>query len=105
MPPFDGEVYKIDIAFEKERLALELDGPSHFLEPLMLKVRDGGGQKDKMRRDGPTQAKKRMLEGMGWRVSSLSWTNQKKLMEKSEEYRRKFWVKKLGKFGIEPRKR
>ena len=93
-----GELLKIDIAFEKERVALELDGPTHFLKSLKKKAAG-----EKPRRDGKTKAKTRLMKSLGWQVARLSWLNSIKIGARSEERRREFWVKKLGKFGVEPR--
>ena len=94
-----GELLKIDIAFEKERVALELDGPSHFLKKFGEK-----GEGEKPRRDGPTKAKTRLMKSLGWKVMRFSWLSKIKLHKRPEEERREFWVKKLGGFGVEPSK-
>ncbi|GMH78431.1 hypothetical protein TrST_g4752 [Triparma strigata] len=86
------EIFKIDIAWRGEKVALEVDGPTHFLR----------GTDGKLRRDGPTKAKKRLLEGLGWKVVRLSSRRNEKLKKMEEEGRRKFWKKKLGKVGIHP---
>ena len=101
MSPFagseGGELLKIDIAFEKERVALELDGPFHFLKFLKKK-----GEGEKPRRDGSTKAKTRLLESLGWEVTRLGYLNNRKLKKLPGKKRREFWVKKLGKLGVEP---
>ena len=101
--PFAGdkgaELLKIDIAFEKERLALELDGPSHFLKSL-----EERGEEDDPRSNGPTKAKTRLMESLGWKVIRFSWLKRMELDKRPEQERREFWVKELGKLGVEPRK-
>ena len=97
-----GELLKIDIAFieKKERLALELDGPSHFLMPLeeeKYKVK-----KKKQNRDGPTKAKTRIMKSLGWKVSRHSYLKNMKVEEKSVSEREKFWIEKLGKYKVKP---
>ncbi|GMH65945.1 hypothetical protein TL16_g04320 [Triparma laevis f. inornata] len=62
-----GELLKIDIAFDKERVALELDGPTHFLTTLVRRKK--GEKKEKPIRDGPTKAKTRLIKNLGWQVS------------------------------------
>ncbi|GMH50254.1 hypothetical protein TrRE_jg12323 [Triparma retinervis] len=61
--PFEGdeggELLKIDIAWVDKKVALELDGPSHFLKS--AKTGKEG------RRNGPTEAKKRLLKSLGWK--------------------------------------
>ena len=81
-----GELLKIDIAFEKEQVALELDGPTHFLKSLEVKWKG-----EEPRWDGPTKAKTRLMESLG-------------LDKRPEQERREFWVKELGGFGVEPSK-
>ena len=105
--PFDtedngGQIMKIDIAFEKERVALELDGPHHFVSIVDATGDGGRGGKNIVRRNGTTKAKTRLLEGTGWQVSRLGWMIKSKLDKVSAEERKAFWVKKLGKFGVEP---
>ena len=95
-----GELLKIDIAFEKERVALELDGPFHFLKSLEEK-----GKGDEPRRDGPTKAKTRLMESLRWQVFRHSYLSNMKLKRMPEEKRREFWVKELGVFGVEPSKK
>ena len=104
MSPFageeGGELLKIDIAFEKERVALELDGPTHFLKSLEEK-----GEGEEPRRDGPTKAKTRLMESLRWQVFRHSYLSNMKLKRMPEEKRREFWVKELGVFGVEPSKK
>ena len=101
--PFDqgegGELLKIDIAFEKERVALELDGPSHFLKSL-----EERGEEEDPRRAGSTKAKTRLMESLGWQVLRHGYLSDRKLNKMPEEKRREFWVKKLGELGVEPSK-
>ncbi|GMH67649.1 hypothetical protein TL16_g04735 [Triparma laevis f. inornata] len=96
-----GELLKIDIAFEKERVALELDGPTHFLTTLVRRKKGDEKEKPKPIRDGPTKAKTRLMKKLGWQVSRHSYLNNRKLNTGSEEVRKNFWVKKLGKLGVE----
>ena len=98
-----GDLLKIDIAFTEveERLALELDGPSHFLTRL-----EGTNakqeRKKKPTRDGPTKAKTRIMQSLGWKVSRHSYMRNTKLEKRSPEERKIYWIKKLGKFGVRP---
>ena len=57
---------KIDIAWKEEKVALELDGPSHFLT--------GCGT-----RNGSTKAKTELLSALGWKVERFAWFNNVKL--------------------------
>ena len=92
---------KIDIAFEKERVALELDGPQHFVN-LIQGDRNGGETKHILRRNGQTKAKTRLLEDAGWKVSRLGYPIKSKLDRIGDEEKKLFWEKKLGKFGVMP---
>ena len=54
--------YSLDLALPSSRVAVEVDGPSHFLLP------DGRGVRNP---NGPTLLKRRLLAAAGWRVSSV----------------------------------
>ncbi|EOD24931.1 hypothetical protein EMIHUDRAFT_115722 [Emiliania huxleyi CCMP1516] len=54
--------YSLDLALPSSRLAVEVDGPSHFLLP------DG---RDVRKPNGPTLLKRRLLAAAGWRVISV----------------------------------
>ena len=54
--------YSLDLALPSSRIAIEVDGPSHFLLP------DGRGVR---RPNGPTLLKRRLLAAAGWRVISI----------------------------------
>ena len=54
--------YSLDLAFPSSRIAIEVDGPSHFLLP------DGRGVR---KPNGPTLLKRRLLAAAGWRVISV----------------------------------
>lgn len=53
-------LFSIDIAMRTERVALEVDGPSHFLRGTLAPT-------------GPTLARDRLLAARGWRVISLPY--------------------------------
>ena len=70
----------IDIAIDgaAPAIALEVDGPTHFLQ-------DG-------RRDGSTLLRNRMLAAHGWRVASVDyriWQQQLQTEAQREEYLRR----------------
>lgn len=92
--PFDnregGNLLKIDIAWKKEKVALELDGPSHFLSP-------------SNERDGPTKAKNRLLKSLGWKVLNVSYMLHKKYEKLSDEKKKKNLVAWLKKLGVKPK--
>ncbi|EOD25641.1 hypothetical protein EMIHUDRAFT_237418 [Emiliania huxleyi CCMP1516] len=54
--------YSIDLALPSSRVAVEVDGPSHFLLP------DGRGVR---KPNGSTLLKRRLLAAAGWRVISV----------------------------------
>ncbi|EOD06790.1 hypothetical protein EMIHUDRAFT_106715 [Emiliania huxleyi CCMP1516] len=54
--------YSLDLALPSSRVAIEVDGPSHFLLP------DGRGER---KPNGPTLLKRRLLAAAGWRVISV----------------------------------
>jgi len=54
--------YSLDLALPSTRVAIEVDGPSHFLLP------DGRGAR---KPNGPTLLKRRLLAAAGWRVISV----------------------------------
>ncbi|EOD36009.1 hypothetical protein EMIHUDRAFT_226842 [Emiliania huxleyi CCMP1516] len=54
--------YSLDLALPSSRIAIEVDGPSHFLLP------DGWGVR---KPNGPTLLKRRLLAAAGWRVISV----------------------------------
>jgi hypothetical protein len=56
----------IDAACQKDRIAFEFDGPSHFL-------RRTGSRRMPDIENGPTQAKRRFLETLGWTVVNLRY--------------------------------
>ena len=44
------------------------------------------------------------MESLGWKVMGFSWLERIELEKRFEQERREFWVKELGKLGVEPRK-
>ncbi|EOD07737.1 hypothetical protein EMIHUDRAFT_218288 [Emiliania huxleyi CCMP1516] len=54
--------YSLDLALPSSRVAIEVDGPSHFMLP------DGRGVR---RPNGPTLLKRRLLAAAGWRLISV----------------------------------
>jgi RAP domain len=77
----------IDIVCKDRMVAIECDGPSHFVSTLY-----GGTERE----NGPTKAKRRLLQKLGWNVINLNWkeAKQHKMSEK--------WVRdKLLEAGVE----
>ena len=54
--------HSLDLALPSSRIAIEVDGPSHFLLP------DGRGVR---KSNGPTLLKRRLLAAAGWKVISV----------------------------------
>ena len=78
----------IDIACPDRMIAIECDGPSHYLSTV-----DGA---EKNRENGPTKAKRRLLQELGWNVINLSW------MESRQHRVSKEWIRvKLCEAGVE----
>jgi hypothetical protein len=70
----------IDMACRKKMLAIEFDGPSHFL-------REVGSGKVLELENGATKAKRRFLERLGWKVINIpyfDWGKAKGMDEKND---------------------
>jgi hypothetical protein len=63
---FLGGFMAIDFACKDRKVAIEFDGPSHFLKAI-------GSGKLTTQRNGRTQAKRRLLKLLGWSVISLDY--------------------------------
>ena len=105
--PFDdeegGEIFKIDIAWKDEKVALELYESRSFLKA--AKGADAEGKIDEHPKlDGPTTAKRRLLEGLGWKHSSLSYLNNVERETMTTDERRKMWEDVLGTNGLVAKK-
>jgi len=61
-----GRMLAIDVACTKRMIAIEFDGTTHYLKAL------GSGELTKTR-TGPTTAKRRFLEQLGWTVINLDF--------------------------------
>ena len=48
-----------------------------------------------LRSDGPTKAKTRLIERLGWKVLRFSWLQRMELDKRPEQERREFWVEML----------
>ena len=76
-------------------IVIECDGPSHYLSTI-----DGA---EKNRENGPTKAKRRLLQEIGWNVTNLSWNViNLSWMEACEHQTSEEWVRaKLSEAGVE----
>ena len=77
-----GDLLAIDMACRKLKVAVECDGRSHFLTSLAPLAQKGSGK-----RNGPTAAKRRLLQQLGWRVVNVPFFDDVSL--ESEEYAEK----------------
>jgi len=92
-----GDLLKIDLAWEKEMVAVELDGPSHFLtKPYTNQYRK--------RRDGPTVAKERLLRKIGWKYISFSYIRHRTMDFMSKKDRKIVWDTVLGGLDLPKKK-
>ena len=95
-PGFEEEVieqqtaYSLDLALRSSQLAIEVDGPSHFL------LRDS--RSDFYLPNGPTLLKRRLLEAAGWRVVSVPFYEWNGLREPQEQ--REYLDRRLGAVGL-----
>ena len=95
-----GNFLKIDVAWKKKRVALQLNGPSQFLTRI---GEEGGLDNEHKTRDGDTLAKARLLNKMGWKLISFSSFDNMARSEMSTDERKKMWVELLGPCGIAPK--
>eukprot|EP00187_Rhodella_violacea_P006841 CAMPEP_0174902780 /NCGR_PEP_ID=MMETSP0167-20121228/39846_1 /TAXON_ID=38298 /ORGANISM="Rhodella maculata, Strain CCMP736" /LENGTH=296 /DNA_ID=CAMNT_0016144899 /DNA_START=44 /DNA_END=934 /DNA_ORIENTATION=+ len=99
VPPFEagagGELMKVDIAWKEAKVALELDGPTHFLK-------SPRGSAKTLTRDGPSKAKARLLASLGWKVCGFSYLEAERVNAMSDDDRTQFWKAKLAEFGVRP---
>jgi hypothetical protein len=68
----------IDMACRKKMVAIEFDGPSHFL-------REVGSGKVLELENGATKAKRRFLERLGWKVVNIPYFDWDKAKGKEEK--------------------
>jgi hypothetical protein len=67
-----GNLFSIDMACRSRMIAVECDGPYHFLSSYRENYL-GGGRRPK--ENGGTVAKRRLLERLGWRVINVSYVD------------------------------
>ena len=82
------EGYSLDIAQPELKLAVEVDGPSHFLKDL------SSGENVV---NGSTRFKTWQLRSLGWTVAHISYLDWD---HKSESERRQLVAAKLGELGV-----
>jgi len=79
-----GKIMSIDFACKKKKIAIELDGPTHYLKA----ARTG---ELTMTENGPTKAKRRFLEQLGWKVINIDYREYYLVKGASNEKR---WLRK-----------
>ncbi len=77
----------LDAASKEKKIAIEFNGPSHFLR----EVRTGMFLNNM--KNGPTKAKRRLLERLGWRVVDIDYFDWAQMKTKSA--RKQLLVEKL----------
>ena len=75
----------IDMANLKDRIAIEFDGPSHFL---------GMGQDGRVE-TGKTKMKSRLLKKLKWRVINIPWFEWKELNGRDKKDKLEYLKRKL----------
>jgi hypothetical protein len=88
--PFEAApgMLSIDMACTDRKIAIEYDGPFHYLTVL-----DGSGRSVE---NGSTKAKRRLLQRLGWKVVNLNWE------EAARYHSSKQWLRgKLVDAGVE----
>jgi len=78
-----GGMLAIDFACKKQKVAIEYDGPSHFLKTV------GRGELS-LTRNGPTKAKRRLLQQLGWTVINIDFRDRIEACRTSNE---KQWLR------------
>ena len=80
-----GGLFRIDIAFHEEKVAIELDGPENFVETV-----DGA-----RRPNGITEAKETLLRTLGWEVLHYDWKVDQEWQGLKKPERQEKWRKIL----------
>jgi len=80
-----GGMLAIDFACPEQKIAIEFDGPSHFLKAV------GSGKLTSIE-NGATKAKRRYLEQLGWTVINIDFRDHMQAKRASNE---KQWLRVL----------
>jgi hypothetical protein len=90
VPPLEnwymGDMLAIDMACPKQKIAIEFDGPSHYLKAV------GTGDVTRVE-NGATKAKRRFLERVGWKVINLNY--QDWFEASRTESKGRLWLKEI----------
>jgi hypothetical protein len=83
IPPKDIDVLSIDIANLEEKIAIEVDGPYHFILCIdsgsLLKSGNINKIQNEYQANGATMLKRRLLTLMGWKVLNIPYWEWYKL--------------------------
>jgi len=101
--PFDdssyGNMLLIDYACRDRMVAIEFDGPFHFLTNLKE-----GALPNHDKKNGATKAKRRLLKRLGWKFISISYMEDvcvnKKGQNKARELKKEYLKQKLRKVSV-----
>ena len=80
-----GGMMAIDLACKERKIAVEYDGPSHYLKALGSGVRTST-------ENGATKAKRRFLEQLGWNVINIDYREFDRVRRTPKE---KQWLRKI----------
>ena len=86
-----GEFLAIDMACRKLKIAVECDGPSHFLTEFKPGAKENFGKEN-----GKTVAKRRLLEQLGWKVVNVPFHDNRLLESKEHMEKNKERIEKGG---------
>ena len=90
LPAGAANMLAIDFANRESKVAVELDGPSHFLKHLMVQQPEDDWQHcGDWTENGATRAKRRYLQQLGWTVINLNFRDYK---QAKREDRVKDWL-------------
>ena len=78
-----GGMLAIDVACKEEKIAIEFDGPLHYLKEL-------GSGKVSLTENGTTRAKRQFLENLGWTVINIDYRDWIKAKSSGNE---KHWLR------------
>jgi ribonuclease BN (tRNA processing enzyme) len=85
VPSKEYDVMSIDIANVVEKIAIEVDGTSHYIlcldSDIILKSRNGQQSQHKYEPNGATMLKHRLLTSMGWIVLNVPYWEWNKLKD------------------------
>jgi RAP domain len=83
VPPKDYQFFSIDIANIEKKIAIEVDGPSHYMlcidSESILRSRNGHQVQYKYEPNGATVLKQCLLTSMGWKVLNVPYWEWEKL--------------------------